>query len=309
MHASRSTGFTLIELLVVIAIIAILASILFPVFSRAREKARMSSCTSNQRQIAMAVLMYVQENNEKFPTADAIWNDIGNQAILKCLTKGKSVSNAFVYNLYIAGKSMGQINYSEREIVSADGVPNTRDINGVSATNVLSAPADFEFRHDFGLSFLASFCDGHVAPMKEIPPMWVIDVESAAEFDREALQTSYPTLAYFYTTTNSATPENQYCRLIHDQLLMDIAAQYRLLAKIVTVNGDKYPELLTRYNITPGSDTAGYPTFIFFSKGVEQDRMSGYPADTTGWTDDDWQIELSLCKAQIQQKMKGILQP
>ena len=137
--------------------------------------------------------------------------------------------------------------------------------------------------------------------------MWVIDVESAAEFDREVLQTSYPTLVYFYTTTNAgSTPEYQYCQLIHDQLLMDIAAQYRLRAKIVTVNGDKYPELLTRYNITPHSDTAGYPAFIFFTKGVEQDRMSGYPADITGWTDDDWQIELSLCKAQIQQKMKGM---
>jgi prepilin-type N-terminal cleavage/methylation domain-containing protein len=45
-------GFTLIELLVVIAIIAILAAILFPVFARAREKARQTTCTSNQRQIA-----------------------------------------------------------------------------------------------------------------------------------------------------------------------------------------------------------------------------------------------------------------
>ncbi|MFQ6097060.1 MAG: DUF1559 domain-containing protein [Armatimonadota bacterium] len=59
---SRSKdGFTLIELLVVIAIIAILAAILFPVFARAREKARQTSCLSNVRQLAMAVHMYVSD--------------------------------------------------------------------------------------------------------------------------------------------------------------------------------------------------------------------------------------------------------
>lgn len=57
-------GFTLIELLVVIAIIAILAAILFPVFARAREKARQASCQSNLKQIALAELMYVQDYDE-----------------------------------------------------------------------------------------------------------------------------------------------------------------------------------------------------------------------------------------------------
>jgi prepilin-type N-terminal cleavage/methylation domain-containing protein/prepilin-type processing-associated H-X9-DG protein len=63
-------GFTLIELLVVIAIIAILAAILFPVFARAREKARQAACTSNCKQLALGTLMYVQDYDEKFPMWD-----------------------------------------------------------------------------------------------------------------------------------------------------------------------------------------------------------------------------------------------
>ena len=57
----RARGFTLIELLVVIAIIAILAAILFPVFARAREKARQASCMSNMKQLALAQLMYATD--------------------------------------------------------------------------------------------------------------------------------------------------------------------------------------------------------------------------------------------------------
>ncbi|MFO7947927.1 MAG: prepilin-type N-terminal cleavage/methylation domain-containing protein [Armatimonadota bacterium] len=60
----RSKGFTLIELLVVIAIIAILAAILFPVFARAREKARQSSCLSNMKQIGLGHMMYAQDYDE-----------------------------------------------------------------------------------------------------------------------------------------------------------------------------------------------------------------------------------------------------
>jgi prepilin-type N-terminal cleavage/methylation domain-containing protein/prepilin-type processing-associated H-X9-DG protein len=58
-------GFTLIELLVVIAIIAILAAILFPVFARAREKARQSSCQSNLKQLSLGITMYAQDYDEK----------------------------------------------------------------------------------------------------------------------------------------------------------------------------------------------------------------------------------------------------
>jgi prepilin-type N-terminal cleavage/methylation domain-containing protein/prepilin-type processing-associated H-X9-DG protein len=95
----RQKGFTLIELLVVIAIIAILAAILFPVFARAREKARQASCSSNQKQIALGLLMYAQDYDEAFPgfyqkatTADwplLIWIDaimpyVKNDQLFRC---------------------------------------------------------------------------------------------------------------------------------------------------------------------------------------------------------------------------------
>src|ERR1051325_2688168 len=61
-------GFTLIELLVVIAIIALLAAILFPVFAQARDKARQPTCLSNMRQIGTAMLIYLQDYDEFYPT-------------------------------------------------------------------------------------------------------------------------------------------------------------------------------------------------------------------------------------------------
>jgi prepilin-type N-terminal cleavage/methylation domain-containing protein len=67
MRRMRQPAFTLIELLVVIAIIAILAAILFPVFAQAREKARMTTCISNMRQIGTSLMMYVQDYDETYP--------------------------------------------------------------------------------------------------------------------------------------------------------------------------------------------------------------------------------------------------
>lgn len=86
-------GFTLIELLVVIAIIGILAGILLPVLSRARESARSTQCASNVKQIGMGLIMYANENSEAFPssTADAMLslnllfpNYISDQRVFKC---------------------------------------------------------------------------------------------------------------------------------------------------------------------------------------------------------------------------------
>lgn len=97
-------GFTLIELLVVIAIIAILAAILFPVFAKAREKARQTSCLNNVRQLTTSALMYVQDYDERFfhrffptitpTTPDHIhWidSDPARTSLLEPYTKNKQI--------------------------------------------------------------------------------------------------------------------------------------------------------------------------------------------------------------------------
>jgi prepilin-type N-terminal cleavage/methylation domain-containing protein/prepilin-type processing-associated H-X9-DG protein len=68
-HRNSPNAFTLIELLVVIAIIAILAAILFPVFGRARENARRSSCQSNLKQIGLGIMQYTQDYDERYPAS------------------------------------------------------------------------------------------------------------------------------------------------------------------------------------------------------------------------------------------------
>ena len=82
--ANRS-GFTLIELLVVIAIIAILAAILFPVFARAREKARQTACLSNEKQILLASAQYVQDYDEQLMpswlTDNGVYYQVGKNVI------------------------------------------------------------------------------------------------------------------------------------------------------------------------------------------------------------------------------------
>ncbi len=146
-------GFTLIELLVVIAIIAILAAILFPVFARAREKARQTTCTSNQKQIAATILMYAQDHEESLPNSSTVWNDLKIDAdALKCPTKGKKIINAYGYSNVVAGKSIGSMD-------DPTSVPLTSDTSN-TLTNVLRSGGDIDRPHSG--KAIASYMDGHV---------------------------------------------------------------------------------------------------------------------------------------------------
>jgi prepilin-type N-terminal cleavage/methylation domain-containing protein/prepilin-type processing-associated H-X9-DG protein len=133
-------GFTLIEILVVIAIIALLAAILFPVFARARENARRTSCLSNMKQIGLGMLQYAQDYDERyygatrasdalaaFPQgsgtvgsgigwAGSIYSYVKNAQVYKCpddtnLSSGANVPVSYAFNHYAAATTLAAHQY------------------------------------------------------------------------------------------------------------------------------------------------------------------------------------------------------
>ncbi len=163
----KSKGFTLIELLVVIAIIAILAAILFPVFARAREKARATTCASNQRQIAASLQMYTQDHEEILPATSTVWNDIKvDPGVLICPTKGKSTTNGYGYISSISGGSIG-------DVEDPTAMPMTADCN--TTTNLISTVGDIDKRHSNAV--ILSYMDGHVAT-QQIVGIWQVPTQA-----------------------------------------------------------------------------------------------------------------------------------
>ncbi len=89
----KRNGFTLIELLVVIAIIAILAAILFPVFAQAREKAKQNACLSNMKQIALAMSMYADDNDDCYPSVYDDTQDVTGDGTIDRLVWADKISS------------------------------------------------------------------------------------------------------------------------------------------------------------------------------------------------------------------------
>jgi prepilin-type N-terminal cleavage/methylation domain-containing protein len=161
----RKAGFTLIELLVVIAIIAILAAILFPVFAKAREKARQTQCLNNVRQIAVAVQMYGQDYDEKLLSTPrgVAWASMltayNGPSIYDCPTKtgkGTNQSPEYGYNMDLLDLGIGELWNPAATIMLVDLKTNT--------TNQTATFADFDtgvdLRHNAGS--ILGCADGHV---------------------------------------------------------------------------------------------------------------------------------------------------
>ncbi|MGV3722603.1 MAG: DUF1559 domain-containing protein [Actinomycetota bacterium] len=178
-------GFTLIELLVVIAIIAILAAILFPVFARAREAARATSCRSNVKQIMTAIMMYTQDYDETLHYHDGrtapqtCWAAIMNPYI-KNGNVWKCASDATATNVWDGSATDYGISYgwswTWMNGMSLASIQKPADTIGVTdATNWVSRAWDnypvvapnyypVVYRHSEMANI--GFLDGHVKSMK-----------------------------------------------------------------------------------------------------------------------------------------------
>ncbi len=204
----KRRGFTLIELLVVIAIIAILAAILFPVFARAREKARQTSCLSNVKQLMLAWNMYAQDYDEMSNryaayTAPAVVIPVGgrdywfellqpyvkNSQIFSCpsyrntqvYSGGQHAAHPnfpdgvnYGYNTYAAQIALGDIQHPSRFGVILDGLNNYWRIATPPATNHYNWHST---RHNDGYN--AGFSDGHAKWLKlQFPTGSLVQVDS-----------------------------------------------------------------------------------------------------------------------------------
>ena len=198
MSVLKRQGFTLIELLVVIAIIAILAAILFPVFARAKAKARQTACLSNVKQLTLSVKMYQSDwddcypcwketsspttwtgwfvYQEGYPTA-TLWDPsaglvtpyIQNQDIIVCpdwqQMQPQSKYASYGYNYFIVGKSEGAIPRPAEIICVCDLTNGGWPYTIASPVAWFGSPAASAYysapagRHN-GM-FNGSFCDGH----------------------------------------------------------------------------------------------------------------------------------------------------
>jgi prepilin-type N-terminal cleavage/methylation domain-containing protein/prepilin-type processing-associated H-X9-DG protein len=162
MQKPSDKGFTLIELLVVIAIIAILAAILFPVFAKVREKARQTSCASNEKQIGLALLQYSQDydeimvaawtgspfysnNTNSYKWMDAVMPYVKSTAVFHC--PDDSGTNGAT-GQYVEAKNLSgndQTHYGSYAINSAYWRESDSSLHGVSngqvALAALNAPA------------------------------------------------------------------------------------------------------------------------------------------------------------------------
>lgn len=202
-RSSKRPAFTLVEILVVVAIIAILAAILFPAFSRARDNARRATCGSNQKQLALACLMYAGDYDGRhisyFPGSDRkillypyikqgknnadsasldVWNCPDNT--LAANTTPVQPAASYGFNTLMNGVSQAAIQTPAETVMCADAGLND-DGTGRTATHLMppsqatnSSLCRPSARHFGGV--VVAWMDGHVKWMKMGRPFYPLNV-------------------------------------------------------------------------------------------------------------------------------------
>ena len=194
LRKSAVKGFTLIELLVVIAIIAILAAILFPVFQKVRENARRASCTSNLKQLSLAVVQYQQDFDEIMPIAQtggmlhgswiylvsatignattkitfdptqgSIYPYVKSTGVYVCPDDSSGQGGSYSMNGVVSGVNLSQFNAPAATVLldeENDGYQNNTTDDGCDCNAVAIGKTDgIVLRHNGGAVY--AMCDGH----------------------------------------------------------------------------------------------------------------------------------------------------
>jgi prepilin-type N-terminal cleavage/methylation domain-containing protein len=271
-------GFTLIELLVVIAIIAILAAILFPVFAKAREKARQTACLNNQRQLATAFMLYAQDHDEMLPAGTEAWGAISiDKGVLVCPTKGTKTANGYGFNSFAGGKALGELGDLSATVLVGDTTQTT--------TNLLSSVGDLDSRH--GTAVIVACADGHAQAITNTPSLatnfiaqgislqfsdWCVSIPPYVPANTSPLDLSkYGTAGYYITTVNNPSSKKI------PSWMTNFSPSYTVGGTTTTVTGDNWPngsDSWTFYkqikyingansNYYYGKTTADYITYTF----------------------------------------------
>jgi prepilin-type N-terminal cleavage/methylation domain-containing protein len=241
MNKEKRTAFTLIELLVVIAIIAILAAILFPVFGRARENARRSSCQSNLKQIALGMMQYTQDFDERFPSmfvfptsvgpnrpygwADAIQPYLKSTQIYQCPSE-KNAPNAdptinydtgnahytdYFYNRQLHRVSNAAVVNPTLTIMNGDGLGGNSRLNTEGCNIDAACPTATRARFPASYSSVpenSRHLEGHVLSFADGHIKWYRTESGGETFSSQPNVYFYRSSLVFNSLTTFATSKN-----------------------------------------------------------------------------------------------------